>query len=99
VVEEAELPEVEVEEEFSPIVVRGHQFSAKPISVEEAILLLREKDWDFVLFPNTKSGRTTLVHLRADGNFGLVRRSELAMPGITVKEMLRRRRGRCAWKT
>ena len=29
-----ELPEVEPEEEFSPVVVRGHQFSVKPLSVE-----------------------------------------------------------------
>jgi putative sigma-54 modulation protein len=72
VVEEAELPEVEPEEEFSPVVVRGHQFSAAPLTVEQAIQMLREKDWDFLLFPNTKTGRTSLVHLRADGNFGLV---------------------------
>jgi putative sigma-54 modulation protein len=72
VVEEAELPEVEPEEEFGPVVVRGHQFSSKPLGVEEAIRLMRENDWEFVLFPNTKTGRTCLVHLRSDGNFGLV---------------------------
>ena len=72
VVTEEELPEVEPEEEFSPVVVRGHQFSSKPLSVEEAIRMLREKDWDYLLFPNTRSGHTALVHLRSDGNFGLV---------------------------
>ena len=72
VISEQELPEVEVEEEFSPVVVRGQQFSSKPLSVEEAIRLMREKDWDFLLFPNAKSGLTALVHLRSDGNFGLV---------------------------
>jgi putative sigma-54 modulation protein len=72
VVEETELPEVEPEEEFSPVVVRGHQYCATPLGVEEAIRMMRERDWDFLLFPNTKTGHPCLVHLRGDGNFGLV---------------------------
>jgi putative sigma-54 modulation protein len=72
VVEEAELPEVEPEEEFSPVVVRGRQVATQPLLVEDAIRMMREKDWDFLLFPNVKTGRPCLVHLRADGNFGLV---------------------------
>jgi len=72
VVEEAELPEVEPEEEYSPVVVRGFQYSTNPLTVEEAIRLLREKDWELLLFPNSRTGRPALVHLRADGNFGLV---------------------------
>ncbi len=72
VVTETELPEVEPEEEFSPVVVRGQQFTPSPISVEDAIRRMREEDWDFILFPNAKSGRLCVVHLRPDGNFGLV---------------------------
>jgi putative sigma-54 modulation protein len=72
VVEEAQLPEVEPEEEFAPVVVRGQQFWPQPLSVEDAIRTMREKDWDFLLFPNAKSGHLTVVHLRPDGNFGLV---------------------------
>lgn len=72
VVEEAELPEVEPEEEFSPVVVRGQQLAPKPMLVEDAIKLMREKDWDLCLFSNLKSGRPSVVHLRADGNFGLL---------------------------
>ena len=72
VVEEGELPEVEVEEEFSPVVVRGQQFASQPMSVEDAIRFMREKDWDLLLFSNTKSGRPAVVHLRPDGNFGLL---------------------------
>jgi putative sigma-54 modulation protein len=72
VVTESELPEVEPEEEFSPVVVRGAQFSSSPLTVEDAIRMMREKDWDILLFPNSRSGRTALVHLRQDGNFGLV---------------------------
>jgi aspartokinase len=72
VVEEEELPEVEVEEEFSPVVVRGNQWHTKPITVEEAIRVLREKDWELLMFSNSKTGRPCTVHLRPDGNFGLV---------------------------
>lgn len=72
VVEETDLAEVEVEEEFSPVVVRGQQFAKEPLLVEDAIRHMREKDWDLMLFQNSKSGRPCLVHLRDDGNFGLV---------------------------
>lgn len=72
VVEEEELPDVEPEEEFSPVVVRGAQFHAQPLSVGHAISMMREKDWDLVLFPNSRTGKVCCVHLRPDGNFGLV---------------------------
>lgn len=72
VVEESELSEIEPEEEFSPVVVRTMQFSVSPLSVEDAIRQMREKDWEFLLFPNARTGRSAVVYLRADGNFGLV---------------------------
>ena len=72
VVEEEDLPEVEAEEEFSPVVVRGPQYHARPLSVVDAISMLREKDWDLLLFPNVRTGKVCCVHLRSDGNFGLV---------------------------
>ena len=72
VVEEMELPEVEAEEEFSPVVVRTHQYSTDKLTVEAAIRMMREKDWDILLFSDAKTGRMALVYLRPDGNFGLV---------------------------
>ncbi len=71
-VEEAELPEVEPEEEFAPVVVRGKQWHPGPISVDEAIRMIREKNEEFLLFLNARSGKISLIHHRADGNFGLV---------------------------
>jgi putative sigma-54 modulation protein len=71
-IEEAELPEVEPEEEWSPVVVRGHQYHPQPATVEEAIRVLREADSDFLLFKNSKTGKISLVHIRPDGNFGFV---------------------------
>lgn len=72
IVHEEELPEIEVEEEFSPVVVRSSQFVKDPISVEDAIQFMREKDWDQVLFSNVRSGKTALLFHRPDGNYGLV---------------------------
>ncbi|MBK8230576.1 MAG: ribosome-associated translation inhibitor RaiA [Candidatus Eisenbacteria bacterium] len=72
VVEEAELAEVEVEEEFAPVVVRSPKYAPKPMLVEEAIRELRERDFDFLMFKNQKSGNWALVYIRSDGNFGLV---------------------------
>ncbi len=71
-VEEVELPDVEVEDEFSPVVVRSRQVSKESMTVEEAIRFMRERDWDLLLFSNTKTGHPCMVHLRPDGNFGLV---------------------------
>jgi putative sigma-54 modulation protein len=71
-IEETELPEVEPEEEFAPVVVRGRQWHPEPVSVEDAIRLLREKNEDFLLFRNARSGKVSVIHLRSDGNFGFI---------------------------
>jgi putative sigma-54 modulation protein len=72
VVDEEELPDIEPEEEFSPVVVRGPQYHVHPLSVVDAIAAMREKDWDLLVFPNIRTGKVCCVHLRPDGNFGLV---------------------------
>ena len=61
-----------VEEEWSPVVVRGEEWIPNPITVEDAIRHLREVDKDFVLFKNSRSGKISLIHHRPDGNFGFV---------------------------
>jgi putative sigma-54 modulation protein len=72
VVDEEELPDVEPEEEFSPVVVRGAQYHGRPLSVVDAIGVMRDKDWDLLLFSNVRTGKVCCIHLRPDGNFGLV---------------------------
>jgi putative sigma-54 modulation protein len=71
-VEEEELPEAESREEWGPVVVRGHQWHPGEASVEDAIRALREKDEDFLLFRNSRTGKVGVVYTRPDGNFGLV---------------------------
>ncbi len=59
-------------EDFAPVVVRGEQYLAEPASVEEAIRALQERDDDWLLFRNAQTKKVALVHVRADGNYGLV---------------------------
>jgi putative sigma-54 modulation protein len=69
--EEAEV-EAEVEESFSPVVIREEGFHPEPLTVEQAIELMRERSSDVLLFPSARSGRMTLVRLRPDGSYGFI---------------------------
>ncbi|MBM3318633.1 MAG: ribosome-associated translation inhibitor RaiA [Candidatus Eisenbacteria bacterium] len=64
--------ELEAEEVFSPVVIREEAFHAEPLTVEQAIELLREREQELLLFPSARSGRIAVVRRRADGNYGLV---------------------------
>ena len=67
--------EIEVEEVFAPVVIRQEGFFPGPITVDEAIEELRRRQEDFLLFQNSRSGKVAVVHVRPDGNFGLVEAS------------------------
>jgi putative sigma-54 modulation protein len=60
------------DDDFAPVVVRGNQYHAEPITVEDAIRIMRERDEDLLLFTNAQTRRPAMVHLRPDGNYGLV---------------------------
>lgn len=75
-IEEAELPDVEPQEDWGVIVVKGRQWHPEAVSVEQAIDVLREGDDDFLLFRNSRTGKVGLVHTRPDGNFGFVEASD-----------------------
>ena len=62
----------EEEEDFSPVVIQGDQFHPEPVSVEKAIEIIRERNEDFLLFTNAQTKKVTLIHMRPDGNFGIV---------------------------
>jgi len=64
--------ETEAEEFFAPVVIRQENFHAAPISVDQAIEMLNQRNEDVLLFQNARSGRVALVHRMPDGNFGLV---------------------------
>ena len=71
-VEESEEEEAAVEDSFSPVVIRQEGFHPEPLTVEEAIALLEAGEREFLLFKNKRDGVVALVHLRADGNYGLM---------------------------
>ncbi len=70
--EEEEDMAADLDEDFAPVVVRGEQYLTEPASVEEAIRALQERDDDWLLFRNAQTKKVALVHVRADGNYGLV---------------------------
>ncbi|MCA9728054.1 MAG: ribosome-associated translation inhibitor RaiA [Candidatus Eisenbacteria bacterium] len=71
-VAEDDLHDLEVEEEFAPVVVRTNRYVKELLTVEDAINHLRDRDWDFLMFQNSRSGKVAVVYHRDDGNFGLV---------------------------
>jgi len=71
--ESHESADFDLEEiEFSPVVIRSDDFHKEALSVEEAILLMREKDRDYLMFTNSKTNQIAMVHQREDGNYTLV---------------------------
>jgi len=53
-------------------IIESDEYSAKPMSLDEAILQLNEGENDFVLFINSDSGSMNVVYRRKDGNYGLI---------------------------
>jgi ribosome hibernation promoting factor len=70
---EEESMDFDLEEiDFAPVVIRSDEFQSDPMSVEDAISLMKERDQDYLLFKDAKTDQVTLVHHRADGNYTLV---------------------------
>jgi putative sigma-54 modulation protein len=63
---------VDEEVDFAPVVIRGEQYHEQAVTVEDAIEILRERNEDFLLFTNLQTGKINLIHVRPDGNYGLV---------------------------
>jgi len=66
------MTRVEVTPPESPRVIRTNSFPVKPMSVEEAILLVRGSEREFLVFRNAISKRISVLYRRKDGNFGLI---------------------------
>ena len=66
----ADYGDVEEEEEFK--VVKTKTYSAKPMSVEEAILQMNLLGHAFYIFNNSDTLDKNVVYKRKDGNYGLI---------------------------
>ncbi|MBW2059501.1 MAG: ribosome-associated translation inhibitor RaiA [Deltaproteobacteria bacterium] len=53
-------------------VIRSDEHSAKPMSLDEAILRLNAGEDDFFVFTDLDSGLMNVVYRRKDGNYGLI---------------------------
>ncbi|MBX3297178.1 MAG: ribosome-associated translation inhibitor RaiA [Acidobacteria bacterium] len=56
----------------APRIVRSRRYAVKPMSPEEAALLVAESNNDFIVFRNSENERISVVYSRKDGNFGLI---------------------------
>ena len=66
----AEFDDVEEEHEFK--IVKTKTYSAKPMSVEEAILQMNLLGHAFYIFNNAENMDKNVVYKRKDGNYGLI---------------------------
>lgn len=57
---------------FHPQIFIADTFAPKPLSVDEAVEDLMNRQETFVVFHNSRSGLVNVIYKRADGNYGLV---------------------------
>ena len=55
-----------------PKVIKSTELSAKPMSVDEAIMQMNLIERDFLVFQNDQSQDINVIYRRTDGNFGLI---------------------------
>jgi len=60
------------EEEPMPVVVKSEEVSAEYLTVREAVMKLEFKKEDVLVFTNKDTGKTAMLHVRKDGNYGLI---------------------------
>ncbi len=53
-------------------IISANGYEVKPVTVEEATMLLEEQDDNFLVFRNADNQRVSVVYKRDDGNFGLI---------------------------
>ena len=57
---------------FSPRITNTEEFSATPMSIDEAIMQMDLLDNDFLVFLNALTSQINVVYRRKDNNFGLI---------------------------
>ncbi len=60
------------EEEEGPRIINTQEFSAKPMSVEEAVEQMSLMNNDFLVFLNASTQDVNVIYRRRDGNVGLI---------------------------
>jgi len=61
-----------IEEEKRKQIIRSHNYSLKPMTVDEALFQLESEGKDVFLFRKFENESWTVLYRRKDGNFGLI---------------------------
>lgn len=56
----------------SPRIISARRYRVKPMTAEEAALLLVDSDDQFLVFRDAETDRIAVLYNRTDGNFGLI---------------------------
>jgi ribosomal subunit interface protein len=64
--------------DLNPVIIAEQETSVPELSVGEAVMALEISSVPFVLFRNSKGGRTSVVYRRTDGNIGWVEPKTMA---------------------
>lgn len=56
----------------SPRIISARRYPVKPVTAEEAALLLEDEANDFLVFRNSENERISIIYKRKDGNYGLI---------------------------
>ncbi len=59
-------------EPAGPRVIVESRYSVKPVTVEEASMLVEDSKQGFVVFRNAENERVSVIYKRKDGNYGLI---------------------------
>ena len=55
-----------------PRVIRSRRYAVKPVTVDEAALMLSDQRDGFLVFRNSENQKISVIHTRKDGNYGLI---------------------------
>lgn len=56
----------------APRVIRSRKYPVKPMTTDEAIIMVEEAADQFVVFRNAETDRIGVIYKRKDGNYGLI---------------------------
>ena len=56
----------------APRIIKTRRYAVKPVTVDEAAMLLSEERNGFLVFRNAENQKISVIHTRQDGNYGLI---------------------------
>jgi len=68
----ADEGDTEVEEEYSPVVIRTKVFSSTPMTVDDALYYMELVGHDFYLFIDSETDRPSVVYRRKGWDYGVI---------------------------